>query len=93
MNNSDQIDRIRSRLRILLRNSARRGASIIWTRCWQHFPAFLMKVFETVSPGDEFQSNWHIDAMTYAAECVIDGKIKRLSRPYRPATSNRLSFR
>ena len=42
------------------------------------FSAFWMKVFETVSPGDEFQPNWHIDAMTYAAECVIDGKIKRL---------------
>jgi predicted phage terminase large subunit-like protein len=44
----------------------------------QDFPAFVMKVFETVSPGDIFQPNWHIDAMTYAAELVIDGKIKRL---------------
>jgi len=26
--------------------------------------SFLMKVFETVSPGDEFRPNWHIDAMT-----------------------------
>jgi hypothetical protein len=42
------------------------------------FSAFVMKVFETVSPGDEFRSNWHIDGMTYAAELVIDGKIKRL---------------
>lgn len=42
------------------------------------FSAFVMKVFETVSPGDEFRPNWHIDAMTYAAELVIDGKIKRL---------------
>jgi predicted phage terminase large subunit-like protein len=40
--------------------------------------SFLMKVFETVSPGDEFRPNWHIDAMTYAAERVIDRKIKRL---------------
>jgi hypothetical protein len=31
-----------------------------------------------VSPGDEFRPNWHIDAMTYAAELLIDGKIKRL---------------
>ena len=44
----------------------------------QDFPAFVMKVFETVSPGDVFRPNWHIDAMTYAAELVIDGKIKRL---------------
>jgi hypothetical protein len=43
-----------------------------------HLPSFLMKVFETVSPGDEFRPNWHIDGMTYAAELVIDGKIKRL---------------
>ena len=44
----------------------------------QDFPAFVMKVFETVSPGDIFLPNWHIDAMTYAAELVINGKIKRL---------------
>jgi predicted phage terminase large subunit-like protein len=44
----------------------------------QEFPAFVMKVFETVSPGDVFLPNWHIDAMTHAAELVIDGKIKRL---------------
>ena len=37
-----------------------------------------MKVFETVSPGDVFLPNWHIDAMTYAAERVIEGKLKRL---------------
>ena len=44
----------------------------------QDFPAFVMKVFETVSPGDVFRPNWHIDAMTYAAELVINGKNKRL---------------
>jgi hypothetical protein len=42
------------------------------------FPAFVMKVFETVSGGDVFLSNWHIDAMTYAGQRVIDGKLKRL---------------
>src|SRR5947207_13540543 len=42
------------------------------------FSAFVMKVFETVSPGDEFLPNWHIDAMTHAAELVILGKITRL---------------
>ena len=44
----------------------------------QDFSAFVMKAFETVSPGDVFRPNWHIDAMTYAAELVINGKIKRL---------------
>jgi hypothetical protein len=44
----------------------------------QDFPAFVMKVFETVSGGDVFLSNWHIDAMTYQAQRAIDGKLKRL---------------
>jgi len=44
----------------------------------QDFLAFVMKVFETVSPGDEFLENWHVEAMTYAAELVMDGSIKRL---------------
>jgi predicted phage terminase large subunit-like protein len=44
----------------------------------EDFSAFVMKVFETVSTSDEFRPNWHIDGMTYAAELVIDGKIKRL---------------
>jgi predicted phage terminase large subunit-like protein len=42
------------------------------------FSAFLTKVFETVSPGDVYFPNWHIDAMTYAAGRVMDGTIKRL---------------
>lgn len=44
----------------------------------QDFSAFVRKVFEAVSPGDTFLQNWHIDAMTFAAEGLIDGKIKRL---------------
>ena len=42
------------------------------------FSAFVTKVFETVSPGDVYLPNWHIDAMTYAAGGVMDGTIKRL---------------
>src|SRR2546421_7996915 len=42
------------------------------------FSAFVTKVFETVSPGDVYLPNWHIDAMTYAAGRVMDGTIKRL---------------
>jgi hypothetical protein len=44
----------------------------------ENFSVFVRKVFETVSPGDAFYPNWHIDGMTYAAERVINGKIKRL---------------
>jgi predicted phage terminase large subunit-like protein len=42
------------------------------------FSAFVCRVFETVSPGDAFLPNWHIDAMAYAAERVIAGETKRL---------------
>ena len=48
------------------------------TMLGQDFTAFVRKVFETVSPVDVFLPNWHIDAMTYAAELVIAGKINRL---------------
>jgi predicted phage terminase large subunit-like protein len=44
----------------------------------QDFSAFVRKLFETVSPGDIFLPNWHIDAMTYAAELLIAGKTHRL---------------
>ena len=44
----------------------------------QNSSVFVMKVFETVSPGDVFLPNWHIFSMTYAAEEVMDGTINRL---------------
>jgi len=44
----------------------------------EDFSAFVMKVFETVSSGDVFLPNWHIDAMTYAAGRVMGGEITRL---------------
>jgi predicted phage terminase large subunit-like protein len=44
----------------------------------RQFPIFVVKVFETVSPGDEFLPNWHIEAMIYEAERVMQGKINRL---------------
>src|ERR1700675_488062 len=48
------------------------------TMLTKDFSTLVRKVFETVSPGDEFRPNWHIDGMTYAAQLVIDGKPKRL---------------
>jgi hypothetical protein len=60
----------------------------------QDFSTFVMRVFETVSPGDVFLPNWHIDAMTHAAELVIAGKINRLiTKPCHLATSSRSSSR
>src|SRR5829696_9154382 len=40
--------------------------------------SFTQMVFGIVSPGEPFQHNWHIEAMTYALELVLEGKIKRL---------------
>jgi predicted phage terminase large subunit-like protein len=44
----------------------------------QDFSAFVRMVFEIVSPGDLFLLNWHISAMTFAAEGIIGGTITRL---------------
>lgn len=42
------------------------------------FPAFLAKVFETVSPGDEFAANWHLDAIAWELSRIEAGDSKRL---------------
>ena len=59
----------------------------------EEFPAFVMKVFETVSGGDVFLPNWHIDAMTYRAQRVIDGKLKRLIVTVPPRHLKSIIFR
>jgi hypothetical protein len=67
----------------------RRYVDLILAR---EFSPFVTKVFETVSPGDVYLPNWHIDAMTYAAGRVMDGTIKRLitTVPPRPSQIHRL---
>ena len=40
--------------------------------------SFTQKVFATVSPGDEYQPNWHIDAIALRLQQCLDGEIKRL---------------
>lgn len=53
----------RTLLRIILRND---------------FKSFIHRCFQTVSPGDHFLPNWHINAMAWhLAEC-LRGNIKRL---------------
>lgn len=39
---------------------------------------FVVKVFETVSPGDRYQHNWHIDAIVHELLQVVEGKNQRL---------------
>ncbi len=40
--------------------------------------SFVRKVFATVSPGEPFLANWHLEALCYHLELVLAGKIKRL---------------
>lgn len=39
---------------------------------------FVMKVFATVSPGEPFLLNWHLQAICHHLELVRQGKIRRL---------------
>ena len=43
-----------------------------------HLTAFTERVFLTVSPGDQYEPNWHIDAMTEALRKVYLGETLRL---------------
>jgi predicted phage terminase large subunit-like protein len=38
----------------------------------------IRKTFLTVSPADDYMENWHIQAMAYHLQQVLDGKCKRL---------------
>jgi len=42
------------------------------------FIAFVQKVFATVSPGDGFLPNWHIEAMCHELSKVMRGETRRL---------------
>jgi predicted phage terminase large subunit-like protein len=42
------------------------------------FTVFLEKTFHTVSPGQIFHPNWHLDAIAYALQRVVRGETKRL---------------
>ena len=44
----------------------------------QDLGAFVAKVFQTVSPGDLYLHNWHIDAIVYALLQVHAGYTRRL---------------
>ncbi|MFO1091310.1 MAG: phage terminase large subunit [Hyphomicrobiales bacterium] len=42
------------------------------------FRAFLMRVFQTLNPGEHFIWNWHIDSLASALMDVIEGRGNRL---------------
>jgi len=43
-----------------------------------NFTAFVQKSFGTLSPGQAFVPNWHIDAIAYQLERVRRGEVRRL---------------
>jgi predicted phage terminase large subunit-like protein len=44
----------------------------------QDLPSFIAKVFQTLSPGQQFVRGWPLDAIAYHLELAWLGKIKRL---------------
>ena len=44
----------------------------------QDLVSFIEKVFGTVSPGDEYLHNWHIEAIAWHLQQCLEGRIKRL---------------
>jgi predicted phage terminase large subunit-like protein len=42
------------------------------------FRSFMMRVFQTVSPADEFEANWHQEAIAWALEEIEFGLNRRL---------------
>lgn len=42
------------------------------------FTAFVQKAFGTVSPGDGFLPNWHIEAMCHELSKMMRGETRRL---------------
>jgi predicted phage terminase large subunit-like protein len=42
------------------------------------FVSFIRKVFQTVSPGERFLPNWHIEAMAHHLLRVVSGETRRL---------------
>ncbi len=44
----------------------------------QDFSSFIGKVFNTINPSTQYQSNWHIDLIAEYLEAVKSGEIKRL---------------
>jgi hypothetical protein len=44
----------------------------------QDLGTFIAKVFQTVSPGDRYLHNWHIDAIVHQLMQIHGGENRRL---------------
>jgi hypothetical protein len=48
--------------------------------------AFIQKAFATVSPGDAFAGNWHIEAMAHELNKLMRNETRTSSSLYRRGT-------
>jgi hypothetical protein len=55
-----------------------REQAILAAALRQDFGTFIAKVFSTVSPGDVYLHNWHIDAVAYELMRIHQGENRRL---------------
>lgn len=56
------------------------------------FNLFLWRCCLTVNPGAIFMDNWHIDAMSYQAERIVKGELRRLIVNMPPRNLKSLAF-
>ena len=57
-----------------------------------HFPSFLRKVFDTLSPGQKFEGGWVIDAMAHHVESIQSGEERRLIVNLPPRSLKSITF-
>lgn len=49
-----------------------------WAAVRTDFMPFLKQCFNTIYPGNEFQDNWHVDAIVHCLEESFNGRMPRL---------------
>ena len=57
-----------------------------------HFPSFLRKVFDTLSPGQKLEAGWPLDAMAYQIDRVLNGEERRLIVNLPPRSLKSIAF-
>jgi hypothetical protein len=56
------------------------------------FNMFLMRCFLTVNPDAIFMDNWHIEAMAYQVQRIMNGEVRRLIVNMPPRNLKSLTF-
>jgi predicted phage terminase large subunit-like protein len=57
-----------------------------------HFPSFLRKVFDTLSPGQKLEGGWPLEAMAYQIDRVLTGEERRLIVNLPPRSLKSITF-